>query len=225
MVSNKQKNENGTDEKPDNDEVVDNEAALSLDGSLNDGPLQEEPNAESENAENEDPIVAVTTERDQLKDQLLRSLAENENLRRRTERDTASIRKYGHTPFARDLVGALDNLGRAVESAPVEAEIQEEGVKSLIKGIQLSWTELQAVIKKHGIERISPNGEKFDYNYHQAMFEVPTKEHPSGVVVEVVQHGYVLHDRLLRPAMVGVSKPVGDDDCSIKKDSDLSDED
>ena len=82
----------------------------------------------------------------------------------------------------------------------------DETVKSLITGIQLSWTELQSIIEKHGIKRVEPLGEKFDYNLHQAMFEVPTNDQPSGMVLEVVQHGYVLHDRLLRPAMVGVSK-------------------
>ena len=153
-----------------------------------------------------DPLVAMTAERDKLKDQLLRAMADTENMRRRSEREAASVRKYGHTPFARDLVGAIDNLARAVESAPDDLDTIDESAKSLITGIQLSWTELQSVIEKHGIKRVDPLGEKFDYNLHQAMFEVPTNEQPSGLVLEVVQHGYVLHDRLLRPAMVGVSK-------------------
>ena len=101
-------------------------------------------------------------------------------------------------------------------------EALDNTIKSLITGIQLSWTELQSVIEKHGIKRVEPLGEKFDYNLHQAMFEVPTHDQPSGVVLEVVQHGYVLHDRLLRPAMVGVSKvgevaDAGND--KAKKDS------
>ena len=103
-------------------------------------------------------------------------------------------------------MGAIDNLARAVESAPDNLETLDETLQSLITGIQLSWTELQSIIEKHGIKRVEPLGEKFDYNLHQAMFEVPTLDQPSGVVLEVVQHGYVLHDRLLRPAMVGVSK-------------------
>ena len=157
-------------------------------------------------AEAQDPLTAMITERDQLKDQLLRALADTENMRRRSEREAANVRKYGHTPFARDLVGAIDNLARVVESAPENLDQADETVKSLITGIQLSWTELQSVIEKHGIKRVEPLGEKFDYNLHQAMFEVPTNDQPSGMVLEVVQHGYVLHDRLLRPAMVGVSK-------------------
>ena len=157
-------------------------------------------------ADVQDPLTAMTAERDQLKDQLLRALADTENMRRRSEREAANVRKYGHTPFARDLVGAIDNLARVVESAPENLDQADETVKSLITGIQLSWTELQSVIEKHGIKRVEPLGEKFDYNFHQAMFEVPTNDQPAGVVLEVVQHGYALHDRLLRPAMVGVSK-------------------
>ena len=156
--------------------------------------------------EPEDPLLAMTAERDELKDQLLRAMADTENMRRRSEREASNVRKYGHTPFARGLVGAIDNLARAVESAPDNLETLDETLQSLITGIQLSWTELQSIIEKHGIKRVEPLGEKFDYNLHQAMFEVPTLDQPSGVVLEVVQHGYVLHDRLLRPAMVGVSK-------------------
>lgn len=155
------------------------------------------------------PLNELIAERDQLKDQLLRAMAETENMRRRTEREMQSARKYGHTGFARDLVGAIDNLARAIEATgkdDSEKSTSDEALQGLIKGIELSWTEIQAVIEKHGIKRIDPVGEKFDYNLHQAMFELPTDEHEGGMVVEVVQHGYVLHDRLLRPAMVGVSK-------------------
>lgn len=181
-----------------------------------------EVSAASSSEEAEDPLAAMTAERDKLKDQLLRAMADTENMRRRSEREAASVRKYGHTQFARDLVGAIDNLARAVESAPDNLDTIDETAKSLITGIQLSWTELQSVIEKHGIKRVEPHGEKFDYNLHQAMFEIPTHDQPSGVVLEVVQHGYILHDRLLRPAMVGVSKAddsvcIGDD--QTKKNS------
>jgi len=161
---------------------------------------------------------ALLQERDQLKDQLLRALAETENMRRRTERETQSARKYGHTSFARDLVGAIDNLARAIEAAGAsgsEAVAADEATQSLIKGIELSWTEILSVIEKHGITQINPVGEKFDYNQHQAMFELPTDEHEPGMVVEVVQHGYMLHDRLLRPAMVGVSKAADKSDKQV----------
>ena len=174
-------------------------------------------------ADVQDPLTAMTAERDQLKDQLLRALADTENMRRRSEREAANVRKYGHTPFARDLVGAIDNLARVVESAPENLDQADETVKSLITGIQLSWTELQSIIEKHGIKRVEPLGEKFDYNLHQAMFEVPTNDQPSGMVLEVVQHGYVLHDRLLRPAMVGVSK-AGDAAGATNNDQSKTDE-
>ena len=176
-----------------------------IDDSLND--VLAEADAETTgDVEAQDLLGAMIAERDQLKDQLLRALADTENMRRRNEREATNVRKYGHTPFARDLVGAIDNLARVVESAPENLDQADETMKSLITGIQLSWTELQSVIEKHGIKRVEPLGEKFDYNLHQAMFEVPTNDQPSGMILEVVQHGYVLHDRLLRPAMVGVSK-------------------
>ena len=154
-----------------------------------------------------DPVEALIAERDSLKDQLLRALADVENMRRRTEREMETARKYGHTGFARDLVGAIDNLARAVEAAPKAEEAPSaEAVDGLLTGIEMSWQEIQATMERHGIRRISPKGEKFDYNFHQAMFEMPSADLAPGTVVEVVQHGYVLHDRLLRPAMVGVSK-------------------
>ena len=168
---------------------------------------------EEDHIEVDTHLEGLIAERDQLKDQLLRALAETENMRRRTEREMQSARKYGHTSFARDLVGAIDNLARAIEAtgkSDSEDSTSDEALHGLIKGIELSWTEIQAVIEKHGIKRIDPVGEKFDYNLHQAMFELPTDEHEAGLVVEVVQHGYVLHDRLLRPAMVGVSKAPDD---------------
>ena len=213
-----------TDKQASIDESADNEAAMDTpmlhDVNVqdqdklvgNDRDFNNEKSPEKEGLEFDKPVepqdllTEMTAERDKLKDQLLRAMADTENMRRRSERETANVRKYGHTPFARDLVGAIDNLSRAVESAPNDLDVLDEKIKSIITGIQLSWTELQSVIEKHGIKRVEPLGEKFDYNFHQAMFEVPTEEQVSGVVLEVVQHGYVLHDRLLRPAMVGVSK-------------------
>ena len=159
-----------------------------------------------EASQNADPLIAMTAERDALKDQLLRALADTENMRRRSEREADTARKYGHSQFARDLVGAIDNLARALASAPEDKSSLDESVQSLLTGIELSWTEIQSAIEKHGVRQINPVGEKFDYNFHQAMFEVPTNDQPPGMVLEVVQHGYALHDRLLRPAMVGVSK-------------------
>ena len=156
----------------------------------------------------DDPVMAaLLEERDSLKDQLLRALADVENMRRRTERELESARKYAHTGFARDLVGAIDNLSRAIDAAPGADEAPSpEALSGLFTGLEMSWTEIQSTMERHGIRRVDPKGEKFDYNLHQAMFEVPSDAHEPGTVVEVVQHGYVLHDRLLRPAMVGVAK-------------------
>ena len=165
-----------------------------------------------EAGQDSDPLTAMAAERDALKDQLLRALAETENMRRRSEREAETARKYGHTQFARDLVGAIDNLARALASAPEDKSSLDESVQSLLTGIELSWTEIQSAIEKHGVRQINPVGEKFDYNFHQAMFEVPTDDQPPGMVLEVVQHGYALHDRLLRPAMVGVSKAADNAD-------------
>ena len=170
---------------------------------------EENVNSAEERQDGVDAFDELATERDQLKDQLLRAMAETENMRRRTEREIQSARKYGHTSFARDLVGAIDNLARAIDvtnKGEADEVGSDEALQALRTGIELSWTEIQSIIEKHGIKRINPVGEKFDYNFHQAMFELPTEEHAPGTVVEVVQHGYVLHDRLLRPAMVGVSK-------------------
>ena len=164
---------------------------------------------ESGSDDGEDTLDALLAERDALKDQLLRALADVENMRRRTERELETARRYGHTGFARDLVGAIDNLALALEAAPKdEAARTAEAIDGLVTGLEMSWKEIQATMERHGVRRISPQGEKFDYNFHQAMFEMPHPDHPPGTVVEVVQHGYVLHDRLLRPAMVGVSKAV-----------------
>jgi molecular chaperone GrpE len=165
----------------------------------------------------ESALDIAIAERDVLKDQLLRALAETENMRRRSEREADTARKYGHTQFARDLVDAIDNLARALASAPPDKSALDESTQSLLTGIDLSWTEIQTVIEKHGVRQISPLGEKFDYNFHQAMFEVPTNDQPPGIVLEVIQHGYALHDRLLRPAMVGVSKSLDTNEAAPEK--------
>jgi molecular chaperone GrpE len=186
-----------------------NNAAASDAGDANAAETQ---TSDAETGAQSDPLTAMTAERDALKDQLLRALADTENMRRRSEREAEIARKYGHTQFARDLVGAIDNLARALASAPEDKSSLDESVQSLLTGIELSWTEIQSAIEKHGVRQINPLGEKFDYNFHQAMFEVPTNDQPPGMVLEVVQHGYALHDRLLRPAMVGVSKAADNAD-------------
>lgn len=154
-----------------------------------------------------DPIAALEAERNELKDQTLRALAEVENMRRRTERELAQSRKYGHSGFARDLLAAVDNLKRAVDVLPEDRSNLDETMTNLVVGVEMIHQEIMTVLERHGISVISPDGEKFDYDKHQAMFEVPTNEVEPGTVVQVAQNGWMLHDRLLTPAMVGVSKP------------------
>ena len=140
-----------------------------------------------------------------LKDQLLRSLAENENLRKRTAKEIEQIKKYGHISLLRDFLNVVDNMERAVKSSTSEKQ-SETSVKNLIDGIEIVLKEMKSLLDKNQIKKIEPLHEKFDYNFHQAMFEASSSDHKEGVIIEVVQPGYVLHDRLIRPAMVGVSK-------------------
>lgn len=148
---------------------------------------------------------------DALKDRLLRVMADGENLRRRAERERTETAKYAITDFARDLLAVADNLGRALETLPDEARDQE-AIKGFIEGVELTGRELVNVFEKHGVQAVHPEGEKFDHNLHQAMFEVEDPDKPHGTVTQVMQIGYVIHDRLLRPAMVGVSKTGGEKD-------------
>ena len=159
-----------------------------------------------ENEENLDNDKSVSQEEiKDLKDQLLRSLAENENLRKRTAKEIEQIKKYGHISLLRDFLNVVDNMERAVKSSASENQ-SETGIKNLIDGIQIVLNEMKSLLDKNQIKKIEPLHEKFDYNFHQAMFEAPSSEYDEGLILEVVQPGYVLHDRLIRPAMVGVSK-------------------
>jgi len=138
-----------------------------------------------------------------LKDQLLRALAEQENIRRRAQREREDSVKYAAQKFATDLLSAADNMRRALDSAPT---VQDEFTKTLLSGVAATERELLAAFEKHGIRRIDPAGEKFDHNLHQAMFEIENTGKPAGTIVQVLAPGYVLQDRLLRAAMVGVAK-------------------
>lgn len=142
-----------------------------------------------------------------LNDRLLRMAAEMENLRKRTEREIADARQYAVAAFARDVLTVGDNLARALEAVPEEARAAGDGgLKSLADGVELTERELAKTLEKHGVKKLSPKGEKFDPNFHQAMFEVPRDDAPPGTVAEVVQDGYAISQRVLRPALVGVVK-------------------
>jgi molecular chaperone GrpE len=161
-------------------------------------PEAEEPSAEAR-------IAALEAELAEQKDRLLRALAETENIRRRAQREREDASKYAVTGFAKELLSAADNLRRALDSLP-EADVKDERMRSLLAGVAATERELLGVFERHGIRRIDPIGERFDHNFHQAIFEAERPDQPSGTIVEVLQPGYVLHDRLLRPAMVGVAK-------------------
>ena len=159
----------------------------------------------------EDPrdleIVSLKTEVAESKDRLLRLAAEMDNLRKRTEREKAEATLYAATNFARDLLAVSDNLGRALQALPKdERDHAGEVERNLITGVELTERELMNVFQRHGIRKLETVGAKFDPNFHQAIFEVPTAEKPPGTVMQEMQAGYAVGDRCLRPAMVGVAK-------------------
>ena len=156
--------------------------------------------------EGEDPRVA------ELKDQLLRAIAETENIRRRSQREVEDAAKYAMANFARDMLSVGDNLSRAIDSLPQDEAGDNAALAALVDGVTLTQRELLAALERHSIKLIEPMGEKFDHNLHQAMFEVEDAENEPGIIVQVLQAGYVIAGRLLRPAMVGVAKkPAGEE--------------
>tara|TARA_B100000963_G_scaffold236014_1_gene206276 strand:- start:29 stop:634 length:606 start_codon:yes stop_codon:yes gene_type:complete len=161
---------------------------------------------EDEDVSIEEIVENQKKEIQELKDQLLRNLADSENLRKRTLKEIADAKRYSHVSFVRDLLSSVDNLQRALKAVPDDKSQLSEPVKNLIIGLEIVEKEIINTFEKHNLKEISPLNEKFDYNLHQAMFEVPTTDKDPGYVVEVSQKGYILHDRLVRPAMVGISK-------------------
>jgi len=154
----------------------------------------------------EEALAQAQQEAQSLKDQLLRALAETENVRRRAARDKEDAGKFAMANFAREVLGVADNLHRALEAISPESLEKDAVLKTLFEGIQATERQLEVAFDKQMIKKVWPLGEKFDSNLHQAMFEVPGTDKPAGTVVQVLQAGYTLHDRLLRPAMVGVAK-------------------
>jgi molecular chaperone GrpE len=172
-----------------------------------DNPEIETPQVETPEV---DPVEALRAENSELKDRVLRTAAEMENLRKRTERDVADTRSYAIAGFARDMLSATDALSRALLVIPAETRETAEGtLKSLIDGLELAEREMQRLLAKHGVKPIDAAGQKFDPHKHQAMFEVPNPNVPEGTVVQVVQEGFAIGERVLRPAMVGVAKGGG----------------
>lgn len=156
------------------------------------------------------PLAALEEENTKLRDQLLRAVAETENVRKRAQRDQEETSKYAITGFARDMVSVLENLKRATESISPEARKDNELLKTLGEGVDLTLSELLNIFERYGIQRIDPMDQKFNHNFHQAVAQIERDDVPAGTVVQVVQAGYVIADRLLRPAMVAVSKAAGE---------------
>lgn len=156
-----------------------------------------------------DEHAALKAEIADLKDRLLRTLAEMENLRRRTAREIEDVRRYAVTAFARDVLALGDNLRRALDAVPADARANAaDGLKGLLEGVEMTEREFLNVLGKYGVKKIDPTGEKFDPHLHQAMLEVPDPNAEPGTVVQVLQAGYLIGERVLRPAMVGVAKAV-----------------
>jgi molecular chaperone GrpE len=181
------------------------------DEALHENPAGTDPATDVPQHEEAQPDIAAEldaarAEARDMKDRMLRTLAEMENLRKRTEREVADAKAYGVTSFARDMLSVADNMRRAFESLPAEAQPEDGPVKAFFDGVSLTERELLKTLEKHGVREIKPDGQKFDPNLHQAMFEIPNTEIPNGTVVQTVQAGFVIGDRVLRPALVGVSK-------------------
>lgn len=154
-----------------------------------------------------DPVEVLKAENAELKDKFLRLAAEMDNLRRRTERDIKDAKTYSAASFARDMLSVSDNLRRAIEAIPAEVRAAgDAGFMALVEGVEMTERAMLGALERHGVKKIEPAGQKFDPNFHQAMFEVPNPEIPANTVIQVVQDGYTIGDRVLRPAMVGVSK-------------------
>jgi molecular chaperone GrpE len=178
--------------------------ALNQDNAKPAGP---KPYIMPDDPEPEDAAAVQARELSEAKDRVLRTLAEMENLRRRTTREVADARTYGITGFARDVLDIADNLQRALDAVPADTRANADpGLKALIEGVELTEKSLHQALEKNGVKKFDPAGEKFDPNVHQAMYEVPDPSVPSGTVAQVIQAGYMIGERILRPALVGVAK-------------------
>jgi molecular chaperone GrpE len=169
-------------------------------------------------------LDALLVENAEMRDRLLRTLADMENLRRRTEREKADTARYAITNFARDVLTVGDNLKRTMDHVPAEAAAQDPALKTFLEGVELTERELLNVLERHGVTRIEPLGQRFDPNFQQAMFEVQNPDVAEGTVVDVMQAGYAIGDRCLRPALVAVAKggakqakAQGDGDAAARK--------
>jgi molecular chaperone GrpE len=172
-----------------------------------DGAATQVPDAEGAFQADHEAFLRLADENRDLNDRLLRMAADMENLRKRTARDVHDARAYAISAFARDMLSVSDNLRRALDAIPQDAlNDQNGGLKALAEGVEMTAREMLGAFERHGVRKLDPKGGPFDPNFHQAVFEVPNAEVPANTVVEVIQEGYVIGERVLRPAMVGVSR-------------------
>ena len=201
MAQNKEKDEGPRDRSPEDagEEVI----SVIVD---NDGVEQAAESGPARIARLERALADANAKLAELKDQNLRALAETENVRRRVQRDRDEALKFATTGFAKDLLPVADNLRRALEAIPKDALEKDEALRNFATGVEMTERLLLAALDRHQVKRIEALGQKFDSNLHQAMFEVPGSGQPAGTVVQVLEAGYTIHDRLLRPALVGIAK-------------------
>jgi len=150
--------------------------------------------------------VVLEAENTELKNRVMHFAADMENLRRRTARDVADAKSYSIANFARDMLSVSDNLARALDAIPEGTRESEPGLKALAEGVEMTERAMQATLQRHGVQKIEPRGQKFDPNFHQAMFEVADPDVPANTVTQIVQAGYIIGERVLRPALVGIAK-------------------
>ena len=159
------------------------------------------------NASDNPEVDSLQTELAETKDKMMRALADAENTRKRALKEREDVGKYAIASFARDLLGFTDNFDRALQAIPENLKNQEDsGMKNVFDGIEAMQREILTVLERHGVKKIEPLGEVFNPNFHEVMFEAPSPDYPASVIMQVIEPGYVLHDRLLRAAKVGVSK-------------------
>lgn len=171
------------------------------------GAPETETATEQKDGQDAEAAPSVEDRLAETNDQLLRALAELENTRRRADRDRAEALKYGAASFARDMLGVADNLQRALNAvAELDQDTLPDAAKSLLEGVAATERDLIASMGRHKVSPVSPMGEKFDANIHEAMFEAPGTGQPAGTIIEVIETGYMMDERLLRPAKVGIAK-------------------
>jgi molecular chaperone GrpE len=197
---------NDQDNGPDNAEPAPETSNSTPEAANDAGPAAAPAKPASREAELAAALVAAQAQAAEYKDQLLRALAEAENSRRRMQRDRDEALKHAPAVLAKDILTVADNLRRAIEHVPQEALAYDEALANLTTGVEMTERLLLSAFEKHNIRQLNPLGEKFDSNFHQAMLEIPGTGQPPGTVVQVMEAGYLIHDRLLRPALVGVAK-------------------